>query len=62
MPKDPTETTDTLPQWLHHRFGAYLHGGDNQPWDQLEDADRDYWTHEADAVRRAVARGGFRTT
>lgn len=51
---------DTLPQWLHQRFGKYLHGGDYLPWEQTEEADRSYWEHEAAAVRRAVARGGFK--
>ena len=56
----PEPGTDTLPEWLHQRFGAYLHGGDNQPWDHLPDDDRAYWAHEAAAVQRAVARGGFK--
>ena len=56
----PEPGTDTLPEWLHQRFGAYLHGGDNQPWDHLPDHDRAYWAHEAAAVQRAVARGGFK--
>ena len=56
----PEPGTDTLPEWLHQRFGAYLHGGDTQPWDHLPDHDRAYWAHEAAAVRRAVARGGFK--
>ena len=45
----------TLPAWLHQRFDP--RGPD---WDQLDDDDRSYWEHQARAVRRAVARGGFK--
>jgi hypothetical protein len=47
--------TDTLPAWLHQRFDP--RGPD---WDQLDEDDRSYWEHQARAVRRAVARGGFK--
>ncbi|MEU0589920.1 hypothetical protein [Streptomyces ardesiacus] len=45
----------TLPAWLHQRFDP--RGPD---WDQLDEDDRSYWVHQARAVRRAVARGGFK--
>lgn len=51
-------TPDTLPAWLYQRF-AVIHGA--PPWDRLTDSDRSYWEHQARAVRRAVARGGFKT-
>jgi hypothetical protein len=47
---------DTLPEWLNHRYGRTPHG-----WDALSGDERDYWAHEAAAVPRAVARGGFKT-
>lgn len=47
---------DTLPAWLYQRFMA---GGVD--WENLDDGDRAYWEHQARAVRRAVARGGFKT-
>jgi hypothetical protein len=49
---------DTLPQWLYQRF-AYRRGV-LATWERLEDEDREYWAHEAEAVRRAVARNGFK--
>jgi hypothetical protein len=49
--------TDTLPEWLYQRF-AVIHGAPT--WDQATDSDRAYWEHQARAVRRAVARGGFK--
>ena len=48
-------TPDTLPAWLAQRFGP--RGPD---WDALGDDDRSYWAHQAAAVRRAVARDGFK--
>jgi hypothetical protein len=51
--------SDTLPAWLYQRF-AVIHGC--PPWDRATDRDRAYWEHQAAAVRRAVARGGFKTT
>jgi hypothetical protein len=47
---------DTLANWLHLRFGKTV-----TAWEYLDLVDREYWEHEAQAVRRAVARGGFRT-
>lgn len=52
----PTEP-DTLPAWLHSRFSDTLAA---PAWDRLTDDDRSYWEHQARAVRRAVARGGFK--
>lgn len=53
----PDEAADTLAPWLYQRF-AVIHGC--PPWDQTTDEERAYWEHHAAAVRRAVARGGFR--
>lgn len=47
---------DTLANWLHLRFGKTV-----TAWEYLDLVDREYWEHEAQAVRRAVARGGFKT-
>lgn len=51
-------TPDTLPAWLHWRFGT--RGQHAQTWEALTDDDRAYWEHQARAVRRAVDRGGFK--
>jgi hypothetical protein len=51
-----TATPDTLAAWLRQRFTASC-----VSWDNLDDTERDYWEHQALAVRRAVQRGGFRT-
>lgn len=51
------ESEDTLPAWLHQRF-AVIHGVPT--WDRIDDGDRAYWERHARAVRRAVARGGFK--
>lgn len=50
--------SDTLAHWLHQRFGKYREG--YEPWSQLSNDDRSYWEREAAAVKRAVARGGFK--
>jgi hypothetical protein len=42
---------------LYQRFAKYR---DVPPWSHLADNLRSYWQHEANAVRRAVARGGFK--
>jgi len=47
--------SDTLGKWLHYRFGK-----DDYTWAMLDGEERLYWEHEAAAVRRAVARGGFK--
>ncbi|WP_446458626.1 hypothetical protein [Streptomyces rochei] len=52
---DDTTVADTLPAWLNQRFDP--RGPD---WEQLDEDDRMYWEHQARAVRRAVARGGFK--
>jgi hypothetical protein len=46
---------DTLAPWLANRFDP-----NGAPWDGMSDDDRTYWEHQARAVRRAVARGGFK--
>jgi hypothetical protein len=48
-------TTDTLPAWLAQRFDP-----NGAPWDSMSPDDRSYWEHQAKAVRRAVARDGFK--
>jgi hypothetical protein len=48
---------DTLPAWLAQRFDPR-----SPDWEQLSDDDRAYWEHHARAVRRAVARNGFKAT
>lgn len=55
-----SEQSDTLAQWLHQRFGKCQEG--YEPWSKLSDDDRSYWEHEAAAVKRAVARGGFKNS
>lgn len=52
---DPEAVNDTLPQWLYVRFGK---GG--LGWHELDADTRSWWAHEAQAVRRAVARNGFK--
>lgn len=57
-PCDETETAaDTLPHWLYVRFGK---GG--LGFRELDADTRSWWDHEAQAVRRAVARNGFKQT
>lgn len=46
---------DTLPEWLYYRFSTSPF-----PWEHLDDGDQLKWEHEAAAVRRAVARNGFK--
>lgn len=55
--EEPAPVEDTLPAWMYQRFNEAL---DAPAWDLLTDADRTYWEHHARAVRRAVARGGFK--
>ncbi|MFG6300178.1 hypothetical protein [Streptomyces rochei] len=52
----PSTGPDTLAAWLFQRF--YL---GSEPWERLDEDNRSYWEHEARAVRRAVARGGYKT-
>jgi hypothetical protein len=47
--------SDTLPAWLYQRFMP-----DGTGWENLDDDQRSYWKHQARAVRRAVARNGFK--
>ncbi|WP_416975626.1 hypothetical protein [Streptomyces sp. 4F14] len=51
-----SETPDTLPAWLRRRFSTRT-----GTWEDIGDSERTYWEHQARAVRRAVARGGFKT-
>lgn len=51
---------DTLPQWLYQRFACPGQPTARIAWDLLDDNIRSYWKHTADAVRRAVARDGFK--
>ncbi|MEU6768584.1 hypothetical protein ABZ916_39500 [Streptomyces sp. NPDC046853] len=45
---------DTLPAWLFQRFVT------DGTWGDLSADDQSYWEHQARAVRRAVARNGFK--
>ncbi|MFD9834474.1 hypothetical protein [[Kitasatospora] papulosa] len=56
-PAETEATPDTLAPWLHQRFTPE---GRAANWDSLSDDDQSYWEHHARAVRRAVARGGFK--
>jgi hypothetical protein len=56
-PATPVPAPDTLPAWLYKRFGRATSGVD---WDELYETDVSFWVHEAAAVRRAVARSGFK--
>lgn len=51
---------DTLGEWLFWRYHPMRPIPDSPAWHKLADADRAYWEHEAEAVRRAVDRGGFK--
>jgi chromosome segregation ATPase len=53
---EATPAVDTFPAWLAQRFDPQ-----GAPWDGMSDDDRTYWEHQARAVRRAVARGGFKS-
>lgn len=52
---DDSDDPDSLPAWLANRFDP-----NGAPRDGMSDDDRAYWEHHARAVRRAVARGGFK--
>ncbi|MEU0952811.1 hypothetical protein ABZ353_10780 [Streptomyces niveus] len=56
---EPEEKKDTLAAWLYHRFSGRVWTA-QLSWEFLSQDDKDYWEHEAKAVRRAVARGGFK--
>jgi hypothetical protein len=54
---------DTLPEWLWQRFntrGGFKTPAAHAAWLVLPSEDREFWAHEAAAVRRAVARDGFK--
>lgn len=53
---------NTMPQWLRQRFSPrpFWTGDPTEGWAELSEADKVYWAHEAAAVKRAVARGGFK--
>jgi hypothetical protein len=53
--REDKPTKDTLPAWLYRRFMP-----DGTGWDYLDSGQREYWEHQARAVRRAVERGGFK--
>jgi hypothetical protein len=46
---------DTLAEWLFNRFFKA-----GTPWEDLDEDNKAFMEHEANAVRRAVARGGFK--
>jgi len=52
--ESPELQRDTLGEWLQWRFGP------RKEWAKLPDEEKDYWEHQAQAVRRAVDRGGFK--
>ena len=56
------DTPDTMAQWLRQRFGSrpFTTGDPSKGWDALSDTDKEYREHEAAAVKRAAARGGFK--
>jgi hypothetical protein len=49
---------DTLAEWLYKRLISSYYS--EITWEDLDDNDKSFWEHEAAAVRRAVARGGFK--
>lgn len=55
----PIGVKNTMAQWLYERYGNATGTGDG-PWEQLHPGTQAYWEHEARAVERAVARGGFK--
>jgi hypothetical protein len=57
------DPADTLAQWLLYRFASVQTGERFTPnWNELSESERTHWEHEAAAVRRAVGRGGFKTS
>lgn len=50
------QSGDTMAAWLYQRFSSHS----ITPWTELSADDQAYWEHQADAVRRATARGGFK--
>lgn len=53
---------DTMAQWLRQRFSPqpFKTGDKSEGWDAVSDTEKAYWEHEAAAVKRAAARGGFK--
>lgn len=51
------DTQDTLAEWLYARFDHSL-----IDWENMLPEDQEKWRHDARAVRRAVARGGFKSS
>jgi hypothetical protein len=49
--------TDTLPAWLYQRFFT-----GSTTWENADPDQQAYWEHQARAVRRAVARNGFKAS
>ena len=65
----PPEVEDTFPEWMYNRLRRQGRLDDDSvdmvvtravPWADLSQDDRDFWTHEAAAYRRAAARLGFK--
>lgn len=57
------DTQDTLAEWLFQRFitdEPFKSDTARKAWSELSHEDQQFWEHEARAVRRAVARGGFK--
>jgi len=54
--------SDTFAEWLFYRFNkeGYSKLDQGTAWNELPEEDRLFWQHEADAVRRAEKRGGFK--
>lgn len=52
------EAEDTLAAWLFNRYKA----GRSTDYKLDSEEEQQYWEHEAAAVRRAVGRGGFKTS
>ena len=68
LPPD-VEAQSTLAEWIYNRLRKQGRLDDDSvdmvvtravPWSELSKDDRDFWTHEAGAYRRAVARDGFK--
>lgn len=51
---------DSMAQWVYERFEGGRPGAVS--WHSLTEGDKGYWRHEAEAVRRAHERGGFKLT
>lgn len=49
---------DPLAQWLYNRLISSYYS--EVTWEELDENDKSFWEHEANAVRVAVARDGFK--